>query len=479
MAYQPIVLGSNLIPDGELGALPPPPNYYENPEVEDRTAVVTNEDGTITVPTYQLQSNTPTFDLEEMQNVYGTKYMPMFRWISQKQTGSVTFDPEEDQISEEEVARLSADFAAETGITPEEALKAQQKAMLKAAGKETLIEVAKGIGGQLGYATAATGTLPKATEAYFDIENPFELIGKKRADGGTTDLLTNSASKGVPTTKLGILSSVDPKDRSALKSAFEKGGVGNKDLQKRITELNTNAADLRADGYNGSANKIDAQAQELTDLAGRTDLTGGTGTLAGVADRADIGLFGKDKKMSAAGRSNLYGSAGAGIATVAASMIAGDSARVAVKRGLGVTVGTFVGNLLPIGPLGGFIGGTIGGMISGRVICNELMRQGLLNRSEVLLDYRFTRDHLTPTHVNGYHVWAVWMVRQMRKGRFVGFWKHVAGHRANEIAYIYGKRDKPDYLGKVYRKILEPICWSVGLFCKTTDWTVLYKQKEI
>jgi len=67
----------------------------------------------------------------------------------------------------------------------------------------------------------------------------------------------------------------------------------------------------------------------------------------------------------------------------------------------------------------------------------------------------------------------------MRQGRLVNFWKHVAGHRANEIAYIYGERAKPDYLGKVYRKILEPICWSIGFFCKTTDWSVLYTQKEV
>ena len=105
MAYQPIVLGSNLIPDGALGALPS--GDYSSPD-EDRTAVVTNEDGTITVPTYQLQSNKPTFDLSEMQNLYGSKYLPMFRWISQKQTGSVTFDPDEGQINEEDVERIFA-----------------------------------------------------------------------------------------------------------------------------------------------------------------------------------------------------------------------------------------------------------------------------------------------------------------------------------------------------------------------------------
>jgi hypothetical protein len=150
------------------------------------------------------------------------------------------------------------------------------------------------------------------------------------------------------------------------------------------------------------------------------------------------------------------------------------AAKSAGAGAIGKMLGTAIG-----GPIGGFIGGALGSILGGRVICNELMRQGLLTRKEVILDYRFTRDYLTPTHVNGYHVWAVWMVKQMRKGKFVKFWKHVAGHRANEIAYIYGQRDTPDYLGKVYRKILEPTCWVVGSFCKVTDWSVLYKQKEI
>ena len=132
----------------------------------------------------------------------------------------------------------------------------------------------------------------------------------------------------------------------------------------------------------------------------------------------------------------------------------------------------------PFAPFSTIIGGIVGGFV-GRVICNELMKQGIMDRKQVILDYKFTRDYLTPQHVTGYHVWAVWMVKQMRKGRLVGLWAHIAGHRANEIAYIYGERDKPDYLGKLYRKILEPICWTVGAFCKETDWSVLYRKKEI
>ena len=160
----------------------------------------------------------------------------------------------------------------------------------------------------------------------------------------------------------------------------------------------------------------------------------------------------------------LKGAAGGAIGNFAVQLALGrDPVKAAKSAGAGA-IGKILGNAIFPG-FGGFIGGTLGSIIGGRVICNELMRQGLLTRKEVVLDYKFTRDHLTPTHVNGYHVWAVWMVKQMRKGKFVKFWKHVAGHRANEIAYIYGERDKPDYLGKIYRKILEPTCWIIGSFC--------------
>ena len=174
----------------------------------------------------------------------------------------------------------------------------------------------------------------------------------------------------------------------------------------------------------------------------------------------------------------LKGAAGGAVGNFAVQLALGrDPVKAAKSAGAGA-IGKVLGNAIFPG-FGGFIGGTLGTILGGRVICNELMRQGLLTRKEVVLDYKFTRDYLTPTHVNGYHVWAVWMVKQMRKGKFVKFWKHVAGHRANEIAYIYGERDKPDYLGKIYRKILEPTCWAIGSFCKVTDWSVLYKQKEI
>jgi hypothetical protein len=189
--------------------------------------------------------------------------------------------------------------------------------------------------------------------------------------------------------------------------------------------------------------------------------------------------FGKRiNPQTAAGQANLARAGGSALLNFGIQLASGRDPAKAARSAGAQAIGTYLGNALLPG-FGGIVGGVLGSALGGRVICNELMRQGIMSRKQVVLDYKFTRDFLTPMHVNGYHVWAVWMVRQMRKGRFVNFWKHVAGHRANEIAYIYGERDKPDYLGKIYRKILEPMCLVIGSFCNKTDWSTLYKQKEI
>ena len=229
----------------------------------------------------------------------------------------------------------------------------------------------------------------------------------------------------------------------------------------------------------GAGNVDTAQAIEaLGGKAGDTSVLTDAGATVGRDVMKGASFSDLLNPKEAAGMQNIKGAFGGAVANFGVQLLLGqDPVKAAKSAGagaIGKVLGTAIG-----GPIGGFIGGALGSIIGGRVICNELMRQGLLTRKQVVLDYKFTRDYLSPTHVNGYHVWAVWMVKQMRKGKFVKFWKHVAGHRANEIAYIYGERDKPDYLGKVYRKILEPTCWVVGKFCKVTDWSVLYNKKEI
>jgi hypothetical protein len=403
------------------------PNVYEQPigalNSVGRQMYTENEDGTVTAPTYSLTSNTPTFDIGSMASIYGTKYMPMFEWVSQKQTGSVTFDPQEGSIGSDEIQDQIEEFTNEMGMTPQEALKKQQEEMLKAEVKATVGAVASNVGQNLGRAVAA--------------------------GGGPGDLTLSSmwsAGKEGPTSV--------PKTTAQLSDI--KAATDAQDA------LKAGIADINNKKISNVQKDIEIKALQAKSPAPVATASWGSN----IKDRFD--------PTSAAGKSTLYSAYGAGGATFLTGLLSGDSAIDAAKQGLKVGAATYIGTAL-LGPLGGLIGGILGG----RVICNELMRQGVMTREHVVLDYRFTRDYLTPTHVKGYHVWAVWMVKQMRNGRMVKLWAHVAGHRANEIAHIYGKRDKPDYLGKVYRKILEPICWSIGLFCKQTDWSILYKTKEI
>jgi hypothetical protein len=413
------------------------PNVYEQPigalNSVGRQMYTENEDGTVTAPTYSLTSNTPTFDIGSMASIYGTKYMPMFEWVSQKQTGSVTFDPQEGSIGSDEIQDQIEEFTNEMGMTPQEALKKQQEEMLKAEVKGTVGLLASNLGQNLGRAVAA--------------------------GGGPSDLKVSSlwdAGKEGPTAR--VLPKAELADIQAATNRQDALQAAIADIKndKKLTnvEIDTQTKAL--------------EAKSLAEATPRTASWGGN-----IKDRSSA-LFPGEGEMTAAGKATLYGSAGAGGAAFLTGLISGDSPIEAARTGLKVGAATYIGTAL-LGPLGGLIGGILGG----RVICNELMRQGVMTREHVVLDYRFTRDYLTPTHVKGYHVWAVWMVKQMRNGRMVKLWAHVAGHRANEIAHIYGKRDKPDYLGKVYRKILEPICWSIGLFCKQTDWSILYKTKEI
>jgi len=450
---KPLLLKSNIIPGSNLGALP---NMYRAETGVRRDPTVENQDGTFTIPTYQrTQIDIPDdFDW----SMYGTKYAPMLRYFDKVRTGEIIYDPEDDRIDKE----LLGEGGGEDSGLPTEA------EMIKQSLIEFGTQLVASAGVQVGRAAAAggeTASLSGAVSDYFDVESPLELFQKRT--GPTASV---SASPG---TNRELLSSVDRSSRAALKSSIQDGtGLENANLESRLAKLDSDADLLGEFDKPIRAKASSDKAKALRSAAGKTG-TGGTGYFSGVGDRLG---FGGEDGLSQAGKSNLYGSGAGGLAVFATSLATGKNARQSAEAAVDFAALNFAGNAFLPGLGGPLLAAIFGGS---RVICNELMRQGIMTRKQVVMDYKFTEDYLTPQHVSGYHVWAVWMVRQMRKGRLVNFWKHVAGHRANEIAYIYGERDKPDYLGKVYRKVLEPICWSIGFFCQKTDWTVLYKEKEI
>jgi len=105
------VVGSNLIPNitPNIGAL----SQIDRP--------ITNDDGTITLPTIQMKSNDPGLEAGQLQDLYGTALMPYYTWVEAQQTGSYTYDPTE------ELAKINEDFESEYGINAEAAA-AQMKA---------------------------------------------------------------------------------------------------------------------------------------------------------------------------------------------------------------------------------------------------------------------------------------------------------------------------------------------------------------
>jgi len=445
MAYNPIVLKSNIVPSSGLGALP---NMYRPETGVRRDPTIENEDGTFTIPTYQRTEIDIPDDFD--WSMYG-RAGPTLRYFHRVRTGEIEYDPSNDVVDPSTLTDGGgggSDLPTAAEVIKQELIQFGQSAEA-------------GAGAQIGRAYAQTGDFGESLGAYVDQDFTNYFMAPK--DGLTAKIFDS------PGTKRANLAARGPELTQGQRSTLnaEKVNLNRVIKAPGITPQDETYRTVAED-------RIKKINEDLVPITG----TGGTGYRSGVMDRSGFGTVENPdgtSNMSAAGRANIYGSLGAGGATVAYNLIAGKNLKDSAKAGAKVAAGSYIGGLLIPGPFGSVIGSVLGG----RVICNELHNQGLITKKQLINDYKFTRDYLTPAHVNGYHVWAVWMVRQMRKGRLVNFWKHVAGHRANEIAYIYGDRDKPDYLGKVYRKILEPICWSIGFFCKKTDWTVLYKQKEV
>jgi len=385
-------------------------------------SAVEQDDGSFNYPIYGVQANTYTGP--NLQDVYGTAAMPMFQWVERIQTGQGSFNPEDP--ADNEMLKKYEDFLKNNP---------QAQTEMPTTGEiigEIATPFAMSVGSQIGLDIANTGGQNIGASAVTGIKDVFSTTSTDIVPGRT--FFSKGSANDLGEAQFNKLTDVAPRQDGTIST----------DSAKKIFGSEENIR--KAGGVVGADFSAKPSAGDL--------------------------LWGDSAKQ------NWSSAAGAGLGVFAIGLATGKDPVKAAKSAGATIIGKAFGTAL-FGPIGGFFGGTIGSMIGGRVICNELMSQGLADRKQVVMDYRFTRDYLTPTHVKGYHVWAVWMVKQMRKGRFVKFWGHVAGHRSNEIAYIYGERDKPDYLGKVYRKIFEPVCWTVGIFCEKTDWSILYNKKEI
>jgi len=116
-----------------------------------------------------------------------------------------------------------------------------------------------------------------------------------------------------------------------------------------------------------------------------------------------------------------------------------------------------------------------GGNSSGnsRVICTELHSAGEMSTKDWIRDTQFTFKGLTPEHVKGYLFWAIPTVVHMKKyPKYRKIWKHIAQHRANDIAWRLNQ-GKFDLLGRLYAGIGEPLCWLLGNFVGNKEFNEL------
>ena len=406
---------------------------------------------------YQLATQKPELESGQLQKIYGTSAMPIFEWVKTIQTGERTYNPAdfEDRRKLEEFKKLGTPPGF---LTPEEI----EKQMIT----DTAVGLTSTIGAGAGEALATGAPVLEGVKSAFGIGDTTSSLLKEVG----ADRLGKSARSALQTQDLIY--------NEALANEDIARATGNIDLYKAIPT--TSRVDISGKGEDSVfAYRSKGDMIRGIDKTEQVNIKGDYQNYTG-STLPEKSTYWDRVKADASSSATLGRSGGAGVATFFTDLFLteGKDPVKSAKKGAGAAVGTYVGTVLG-GPIGSVVGATIGASVGGRVICNELRRHGLMTTEDILIDYYYTQKYLTPTHVNGYHIWAVSVVKRLRKGKSVKLWYHIANHRLNELKYILGKKDKPDYLGKLYKLIGETICYTLGKFCKKTDWSILYNKKEI
>ena len=457
---------------GQQGAL----NFFGEEPAEDPPAR--------TFGVYQTRYQDPgAANLFNLQSQYGTRAMPALQWINLIQTGQREYD--ENDPNDIAMAAEYDSMAANVPGMP------STKEVVLSVTKPFAISVGAGIGRSFAdpYFPKDTGFLTKTWEGVKEgvvpgAQLPQAQVKATQAQArkliGKGDLKLEDAQKySIDSMKKAPL---DERFALSKDSKFGKNIIARPEA-KTLPPIEGGqnvgrAFDADVAQYNQSTTELPTGTAQL---ATETGLSGYTSRVKG---RATPGTA----EFKTAG----YGAAGAFGGDFVIGLAMGMKPKEAAKQATKTAAGYYIGYLLG-GPTGAFLGQTLSKPIgkvvkkvgkklkkaTKSVICNELERQGLMTRRQVMISYKFTHQHLSDQHERGYHLWAIAVVNQMRKGRMVKFWHHIATHRANEIEYFYGLREKPDYLGKLYRLALEPACWVIGAFCTPNEnWEKLYVEER-
>ena len=98
------------------------------------------------------------------------------------------------------------------------------------------------------------------------------------------------------------------------------------------------------------------------------------------------------------------------------------------------------------------------------IVCTAMYQTtGLKDWSKAMkIWYIYQKKYLTIQHQEGYHILFKPFVKGMHKSSIIkAIGAHVARHRTQHLKHVMFN-SKPSLLGKIYNKILEPICYFVG-----------------
>ena len=105
-----------------------------------------------------------------------------------------------------------------------------------------------------------------------------------------------------------------------------------------------------------------------------------------------------------------------------------------------------------------------GGPGDSKIVCTAMYKTTGLEewKKHIRVWQIFERKYLTPYHEKGYHILFKPFVKGMHKSNIIkALGAHVAKHRTQDLKHIMFN-SKPSWIGRIYRKILEPICYLVG-----------------
>ncbi len=109
-------------------------------------------------------------------------------------------------------------------------------------------------------------------------------------------------------------------------------------------------------------------------------------------------------------------------------------------------------------------GGSSGGG-GGKIVCTMMNETYGFGSFRNKIWQKYARDNLTKEHETGYHKIFLPLVKSAETNKIVRkILEHIAVHRTIDIRQE--SRGKTHMLGRIYRKILEPICYWVGKYAK-------------